>query len=468
MMQNTLDKLNVRPSMKIMSPLNLKLWLFILLGASGNAVATDETTDIAKSYPKQYKTWEATQEQSEREDVLANNPRNVILWAGSSYAKEYHTPRGHQFAVADVSHTLRTGVAPKAGEKGLSASCWTCKTPDAPRLIGELGFEGYAAKNFTDLGSEIKNVVYCSDCHESGSEKLTLPRPHARDAMAKIHQPFEQQSATVQGAQVCGQCHVTYYFRPEKSNVVNIPWIFGNSADDIEKYYDTRRFYEWIHPISKTPMLKARHPEYEHWNRSKHAELGVTCVTCHMPEAIDENGKAFTNHKVDKAMPYFKSSCKGCHSSQEKMKQRLTNLKHEINAKAKDVEELLVKAHYEAKAAWVAGANWEQMNDAIMDIRHSQWRWDFAMSSHGIYAHNPEEGRQLLNKAIEQAKSARSSLSKILKQLKVEHVYYPDISSKAKAQQAVGIDEAELVLEKKAFIEEEINKHWDPVAQRGY
>jgi nitrite reductase (cytochrome c-552) len=55
-----------------------------------------------------------------------------------------------------------------------------------------------------------------------------------------------------------------------------------------------------------------------------------------------------------------------------------------------------------------------------------------------------------------------------LKQLKVEHVYYPDISSKAKAQQAVGIDEAELVLEKKAFIEEEINKHWDPVAQRGY
>ncbi|ABK48592.1 cytochrome c552 [Shewanella sp. ANA-3] len=421
----------------------------------------------AQKFPLQHQSWGATIEQAEREDVLEKNPRNVILWAGSSYAKEYHSPRGHQFAVADVSHTLRTGVAPKAGEKGLSASCWTCKSPDAPRLIGELGFEGYAAKNFTDLGAEMKSVVYCSDCHESGSAKLTLPRPHAKDAMAKIHLPFEQQNATMQSAQVCGQCHVTYYFRPEKSNVVNIPWIFGNTADEIEKYYDTRRFYEWVHPLSKAPMLKARHPEFEHWSRSKHAEVGVTCVTCHMPSAQDKKGNEFTNHKVDKALPNFETSCKGCHSSKDKLETKLTDLKTEIDNKAHAVEDLLVKAHYEAKAAWVAGATWEQMNDPIMDIRHSQWRWDFAMSSHGLYAHNPKEGRQLLDTALEQAKSARTSLAEVLKQLNSE-VYYPDISTKAKAQEAIGLNEAELIKEKQQFIKEEIDKNWDPVAHRGY
>ncbi|MGS0724470.1 ammonia-forming cytochrome c nitrite reductase subunit c552, partial [Shewanella sp. 30m-9] len=90
-------------------------------------------------FPQQYDSWQATEEQVERDDILAQYPANIILWAGSSFAKEYHSPRGHQFAVADVTHTLRTGVAIAEGDKGLSASCWTCKTPDAPRLIKEMG-----------------------------------------------------------------------------------------------------------------------------------------------------------------------------------------------------------------------------------------------------------------------------------------------------------------------------------------
>ncbi len=431
------------------------------------SVAASDTSNQQK-YPNQYQSWQATSEQVEREDMLANYPASIILWAGSSYAKEYHSPRGHHFAVADVTHTLRTGVPPKAGEKGLSASCWTCKTPDAPRLIEQLGFEGYSAKNFTDLGKEIQSVVYCSDCHESGTNKLTLPRPHAQEAMAKIHLPFDKQDTDMQGAQVCGQCHVTYYFRPEKSNVVNIPWIFGSTADDIEKYYDTRRFFEWIHPLSKTPILKARHPEFEHWSRSKHAEVGVTCITCHMPTQQDAKGVEFTSHKVDKALPHFDNSCSGCHSSKTKIETKLAANKLTIETKAREVEALLVKAHYEAKAAWDAGAKWENMNEPIMAIRHSQWRWDFAMSSHGLYAHNPQEGKQLLDKAIEQANEARHLLAGILKQLNVTQVSYPDISTKEKAHQAIGLVESDLIKEKQKFIEEDVNKNWHPVAKYGY
>ena len=435
--------------------------------ATFTALAASDASN-QQQFPNQYQSWQATSEQVEREDMLANYPASIILWAGSSFAKEYHSPRGHQFAVADVAHTLRTGVAPEPGEKGLSASCWTCKTPDAPRLIEELGFEGYSAKNFTDLGKEIQSVVYCSDCHESGNKKLALPRPHAQDAMAKIQLPFDKQDTNMQGAQVCGQCHVTYYFRPEKSNVVNIPWIFGSTADDIEKYYDTRRFFEWIHPISRTPILKARHPDFEHWSRSKHAEVGVTCITCHMPTQQDAKGVEFTSHKVDKALPHFDSSCSSCHSSKTKIEAKLAANKLTIETKAREVEGLLVKAHYEAKAAWDAGAKWEQMNAPIMAIRHGQWRWDFAMSSHGLYAHNPTEGKQLLDKAFEQASDARKQLAGILKQLNVTQVSYPDISTKQKAQQAIGIVEADLVKEKQKFIEEEINKNWHPVAKFGY
>ncbi|MCE9679870.1 ammonia-forming cytochrome c nitrite reductase subunit c552 [Shewanella sp. AS1] len=419
-------------------------------------------------YPDQYQSWLATSEQAERKDMLASYPAAIVLWAGSSYAKEYHSPRGHHFAVADVTHTLRTGVAPAEGTKGLSASCWTCKSPDVPRLIGELGVEGFSAKNFTDLGTEMKSVVYCTDCHVQGTSKLTLPRPHAQEAMAKIHLPFDEQSRHMQGAQVCGQCHVTYYFQPERSNRVNIPWIFGSTADLIEKYYDTRRFYEWIHPISRTPIVKARHPEFEHWSRSAHAKAGVTCIDCHMPESVDEKGKTFTNHQIGQALPNYEQACQACHSDKQALVSRLDTNKAEVEDKARLVEQLLVKAHYEAGAAWDAGASWAIMNDAIMAIRHSQWRWDFAMSSHGLYAHNPQEGIALLNVAIEQATYARSALAEILSMLKVSKVNYPDISTKESAQKAVGIEVEKLTKEKQAFIEQEVDKHWPEVSRHGY
>ncbi|UCX05666.1 ammonia-forming cytochrome c nitrite reductase subunit c552 [Shewanella glacialimarina] len=419
-------------------------------------------------FPSQYQTWLATSEQTEKQDMLAAYPANIILWAGSSFAKEYNSPRGHQFAVSDVAHILRTGVSVEEGQKGLSASCWTCKTPDAPRLMEEMGIEGFSGANFTDLGTEIKSVVYCSDCHEDGSAKLALPRPHAQDAMAKIKLPFDKQNTSMKGAQVCGQCHVTYYFQPERSNKVNIPWIFGSTADDIEKYYDTRRFYEWIHPISKTPMLKARHPEFEHWSRSKHAEAGVTCITCHMPPTIDDKGNDFTDHKVGNALNNFDRTCKTCHSSQKAITQTLLKNKLLINAKAREVEGLLVKAHFEAKAAWDAGATWDLMNDPIMNIRHGQWRWDFAMASHGLYAHNPEEGNALLDKAIEQVTLSRTLLAVVLQKFGINKVDYPDISTKEKAHAAIGFNKDEAQKAKDSFIKQQVDKHWQPVALNGY
>ncbi|WP_372930307.1 ammonia-forming cytochrome c nitrite reductase subunit c552, partial [Shewanella putrefaciens] len=182
----------------------------------------------------------------------------------------------------------------------------------------------------------------------------------------------------------------------------------------------------------------------------------------------DAKGVEFTSHKVDKALPHFDSSCSGCHSSKTKIETKLAANKLTIETKAREVESLLVKAHYEAKAAWDAGAKWEQMNEPIMAIRHSQWRWDFAMSSHGLYAHNPEEGKQLLDKAIEQANDARNQLASVLKHFKVTQVSYPDISTKEKAQQAIGLVEADLIKEKQKFIEDEVNKNWHPVAKYGY
>ena len=443
--------------------------LSLLLLSLPSVAQDDDHATMQAKFPNQYQSWASTVELKQRKDLLEENPALVILWAGAAYSKEYHSARGHAFAVADVSHTLRTGQAVPVGEQGLSASCWTCKSPDVPRLINQIGVENFSSKNFADLGTEMKNVIYCNDCHVKGSSELALPRPHAQKAMEKVNLPFDKQNSAMQDSQVCGQCHVTYYFRPERSNIVNIPWIFGNTADKIEQYYDTRRFYEWIHPISRTPLVKARHPEFEQWSRSTHAKLGVSCVSCHMGNSTDAEGNAFTNHKViSQALNNYDNVCQKCHKSKQALTSRLDHAKADIAAKARTVEQLLVKAHYEAGAAWDAGANWEMMNAAIMDIRHSQWRWDFAMSSHGLYAHNSKEAHALLDKANEQVTAARTKLAEILENLKVTKVNYPDYSTKTAAQKAIGINLEQLTKEKQKFIEQEIDKHWPAVSQVGY
>ena len=58
------------------------------------------------------------------------------------------------------------------------------------------------------------------------------------------------------------QCHVEYYFKKE-GNYLTFPWDKGFSADDMEIYYDEYEFTDWTHKLSKAPMLKAQHPDYE-------------------------------------------------------------------------------------------------------------------------------------------------------------------------------------------------------------
>ena len=63
----------------------------------------------------------------------AATPANVILFAGYGFAKEYRQARGHVHSVEDVTQTTTRVNAKKP------ATCWTCKSPDVPRLMHEMG-----------------------------------------------------------------------------------------------------------------------------------------------------------------------------------------------------------------------------------------------------------------------------------------------------------------------------------------
>ncbi|MGI2192139.1 ammonia-forming nitrite reductase cytochrome c552 subunit [Shewanella baltica] len=440
---------------------------------AAGAMASDKTeprNEVYKDkFANQYASWHDTDKSTENTDVLASDPSLVVLWAGYGFAKDYNAPRGHMYAITDVRNTLRTGAPTNAEDGPMPMACWSCKSPDVPRLIEEQGEDGYFKGKWAKGGPEVVNTIGCGDCHEKGTPKLRISRPFAERGMEALGTPFAKASKKDKQSMVCGQCHVEYYFEKKegRKGFVKFPWDMGTTVEQMETYYDGIEFSDWTHALSKTPMLKAQHPGYETWKLGVHGKNDVSCVDCHMPKVTNDKGRKYTDHKVGNPFDRFEETCATCHSQS---KEFLVGLTNERKAKVKELkgraEAQLVKAHFEAAAAWKTGATEAEMKPILTDIRHSQWRWDYAIASHGAAAHAPEEVLRILGTAVDKAADARVKLAQLLAKKGItDPIAIPDISTKAKAQAALGMDMEKMNAEKEAFKKDMLPK-WDEEAKK--
>ncbi|MEH6454119.1 MAG: ammonia-forming nitrite reductase cytochrome c552 subunit [Psychromonas sp.] len=448
---------------------------------SGSVYATEKQTErleprneqFQQAHPEQYKTWKETSESKDLEDALAGDPNMVIMWAGYGFSKDYNKARGHFYAIDDLRNTLRTGAPTDANTGPMVMSCWSCKGPDVARLIEEKGEDGYFTGKWAKGGAEVVNAIGCSDCHDTRSEEfkqgqpaLTLTRPHVERAMTAIGKTFEDGTRLDKQAQVCGQCHVEYYFTgPTKA--VKFPWDKGTSVDQMEEYYDDIQFKDWTHAVSKAPMLKAQHPGYETWREGIHGKNNVTCIDCHMPKVENEDGTVFTDHKVGNPFDRFENTCANCHTqSKEMLQEVVATRKMQVTEMKLLAEKQIIAAHFEAGAAWEAGATEQEMEPILVDIRHAQWRWDYAIASHGVHMHAPEVALRVLGTALDRAADARTKLIRLLATKGItDPIEIPDISTKEAAQKALGMDMEKMNKEKQAFLETLVPE-WEAEAEK--
>ncbi|HJX72413.1 MAG TPA: ammonia-forming cytochrome c nitrite reductase subunit c552, partial [Bacteroidales bacterium] len=167
-----------------------------------------------------------------------------------------------------------------------------------------------------------------------------------------------------------------------------------------------------------------------------------------------EGGQKFTNHHVQSPLNNISGSCQVCHREETAdLIKDVYERQDKIIQNRDKLEELLVRAHLEAKHAWDYGATEIQMKDILQLIRHAQWRWDYAAASHGGSFHSPVETGRIISTGIVKAQEARIKLARLLALLgHHEEIPYPDISSKAKAQAFVGLDMETLKREKTEFL----------------
>lgn len=400
------------------------------------------------NYPREYQTWVDTAKVDSQsrfkgnvaEDILAQRPEMVILWAGYVFSKGYSSPRGHMYALEDIIHSPRTG-APMSVTEGIQpASCWLCKSSDVPRMVEAIGVDSFYNNKWAAWGSEIVNPVGCADCHEPRNMNLHISRFSLVEAFNRLGKDISQATPQEMRSLVCAQCHSEYYFKGDKK-YPTFPWDKGLTVEAMEEYYDEVDFTDYIHKLSRTPILKAQHPDYEIFQMGIHAQRGVSCADCHMPYN-DEGGVKYSDHHIQNPLAVIERTCQTCHRDN---KETLCKNVYERQQKANELrvllEKELAKAHIEAKFAWDKGATENEMKEILMLIRQAQWRWDFGVSSHGGSFHAPQETMRILGHGLNKAFQARMAINKVL----VSHRYtddvpLPDISTKEKAQQYIGLD----------------------------
>ncbi len=139
--------------------------------------------EYKKFYPRQYDSWKQTKGNDNIEDLLKKYPELVVLWAGYGFSKDYNAPRGHFYAVQDIHNTLRTGAPVDAKTGPMPTACWTCKSPDVPRIMDEQGDLEYFTGKFAKYGSDIINPIGCADCHNPETMELQVNRNFLNDGL---------------------------------------------------------------------------------------------------------------------------------------------------------------------------------------------------------------------------------------------------------------------------------------------
>ena len=362
----------------------------------------------------QYNSTRTTYGGSEKFSHLVEDPRQVILFAGYPFAKDYNEDRGHMNSLVDVRATKRLTLTP-GDPKETHATCYSCKSSDNPALWQKLGLEGFDAMMFPEMTPNIKNPIGCANCHEAGTMRLVVTNPSLDAALKSEGKDWRTFTRQEMRTLVCANCHVEYYFVGQKK-VLNFPWAKGTQIDQIVAYYNQINFSDWTYPGTNTPMLKAQHPEYETYTAgSTHYMAGVSCADCHMPYVRDGASK-FSSHDVKSPLQDAVRACGQCHTDTEYVVNRVKEIQDQVFNTKIATENALIDAITAIKAASASpNADQSLLNQALQLHRDAAFMWDFVSAENSMGFHNPEYSLKILANATDLARQAQMLASQSVK-----------------------------------------------------
>jgi nitrite reductase (cytochrome c-552) len=337
---------------------------------------------------------------------LERDPRQVILFAGMPFSKDYNDDRGHANAVDDVNETKRINWDVNDPKRS-PGTCYSCKSSDNPGLWAEMGMEAYDKMAFADLSKEIQNPIGCANCHEAGTMRLIVTNPALEEALEAQGKDWTTFSRQEMRTVVCANCHVEYYFKGD-GKYLTFPWEKGTDVDSMISYYEEVGFKDWEYPDTKTPMLKAQHPEYEFFTAgSTHYNAGVACADCHMPYVRDGAAK-YSSHDVHSPLLNPVQACGQCHTDTDYVVERVGIIQDQVADTKIVTEDAIIDAVNAIKAAAAdPKADATLLDEARKLHREAQFKWDIVSAENSTGFHNPEYALKLLSESTNTARKAQ-------------------------------------------------------------
>ena len=331
---------------------------------------------------------------------LERDPRQVILFTGYGFSKDYNDDRGHEWALTDVRETARVG------EK-TPGTCYSCKSSNNPELWDEMGMAEFDQTPFSVLGEEIDQTIGCANCHEAETMRLVVTNPALEEAFERQGKDWTSFSRQEMRTVVCANCHVEYYFAGD-GKYLTFPWDDGTRADEIYAYYEALDFKDWSYPETDSPMVKVQHPEYEYYTAgSTHYNAGVSCADCHMPY-VREGAAKYSMHDIHSPLLNPEIACGQCHNDSEYVVRRVNIIQEQVATTKVATEDAIVDAVNAIKAAVANPGSDEELLDQAREFhRHAQFNWDMVSAENSTGFHNPEYALKLLAEATDYARQAQ-------------------------------------------------------------
>lgn len=366
------------------------------------------------NFPNQYDTFQKTATNdidtsyagSSQFSWLERDPRQVILFGGYPFSKDYNDDRGHANALKDVRATGRLNLNPD-DPKHTPATCYSCKSANNPGLWNDMGMEAYDKLSFVEMTPNIKETIGCANCHEAGTMRLIVTNPALNEALQAQGKDWKTFSRQEMRTVVCANCHVEYYFKGD-GKYLTFPWARGTDISSIIDFYEAAAFSDWTYPDAGTPMLKAQHPEFEFFTASStHYEAGVACADCHMPYVRDGAAK-FSSHDVHSPLLNPEQACGQCHTDSEYVVGRVNTIQEQVAATKIETEDAIVDAIAAIKEAAAAPNAEAGLLDQARGLhRKAQFMWDFVSAENSTGFHNPEYALKILADSTNLARQAQ-------------------------------------------------------------
>ncbi len=337
---------------------------------------------------------------------LTRDPRQVILFAGYTFSKDYNDDRGHMNTLTDVRATGRLILDP-ANPKHTTATCYSCKSSNNPSLWAEMGMAKYDAMHFSDMTANIKEPIGCANCHEAGTMRLVITNPAVDAALNAEGIDWHTYTRQQMRSLVCANCHVTSFFAGQ-GQLLTVPWNDGTRVEDILKYENSANFSDWTYPNSGMGLIKSRHPDYELFTAdSTHFKAGVACADCHMPY-IRDGAMKYSSHDVMSPLLNPDVSCGQCHTDVNYALDRVATIQDEVAAARTDAENALIDALTALQAAAAdSSADPALLEQARQTYRQGEFMWDFVSTANSTGFHNPEEALRILRNATDLARQTQ-------------------------------------------------------------